>query len=221
MADSKISALSAASSLADADVLAIVNGGSTKKVTLNTLTAYFEQRARQNNASTAAQGAGFATDTYVTGSDVSIPDGRLQAKAKYNLRIALSRTAAGTGTPTINLRVGTAGTTADASRCLFTWPGALTATGADNAWFEIMATFRSVGSGTSAVIQGGLKIERAIATASQGFGAAGMLANHFLNTTGGGFDSTVSGLKIGASINGGTGAAWTITQVDAVLSNLA
>ena len=220
MADAKISDLTAVSTLADADVLAIVNAAATKKVSLTQLTTYFEQRSRQNNASVANQ-TGFSTDTYLTGSDVPVPDGRLQAKTKYNLRISLSRTAAGTGTPTINLRFGTAGTTADTSRCLFTWPAALTATGTDTAWFEIMATFRTVGSGTSAVIQGALKIERAVATAAQGFGATGMLANHFLNTTGGGFDSTVSGSKIGASMNGGTGASWTVTQVESVLSNLA
>lgn len=218
MADSKISALSAAGTLLDADVLALVSAGVSYKVDLTTLTNYFEARSRQNNASTANQGAGFSTDTYLTGSDVLIPAGRLQAKTKFNLRIAVTKTAAGTGTPTLNIRVGTAGTTSDTSRCLFTFPAANTGA-ADEAWIEAMLTFRSVGSGTSAVIQGALKVEHRLTTT--GFGGTGQGANIFVNTTGGGFDSTVANLKIGASLNGGTSASWTVTQVDAVLSNLA
>lgn len=217
MADAKVSALAAVSTLADADVLAIVNAASLKKVSLTQLTAYFEQRSRQNNASVANQSVG-AADTYLTGSDVLIPDGRGQAKAKYNLRIAISKTAAGTGTPTLNIRVGTAGTTADTSRCLFTFPAANTAA-ADTAWFEAMLTFRTFGSGTSTVLQGALKIEHQLT--ATGFGGTSQGANMFVNTTGGGFDGTVPNLRIGASLNGSTGAVWTVTQVDAVLSNLA
>ena len=79
MADTKISGLTGVTTPADADELAVNQAGASKKVTLNQLTAYFEQRGRQTNASVANQTLGGATDTYITGSDVTIPAGRLQA----------------------------------------------------------------------------------------------------------------------------------------------
>ena len=41
-----------------------------------------------------------------------------------------------------------------------------------------------------------------------------------ITTTGGGFDSTVANSYINMSVNGGTSAAWTITLVQAELTNL-
>lgn len=218
MADTKVSLLPAASALADTDVLALVSGGASTKVTLSQLTAYFEARARQHNASVAAQTPAAATDTYITNSDVAIPANRLQARTKYRLDLAITKGGAGTGTPTFNVRVGTASTTADASRLLFTWPAANTAV-ADEMHVSIMCTFRTVGSGTTAVVEGELKAEHELTTT--GFGGTGLGANIILNTTSAGFDSTVASLRIGCSVNGGTGSAWTIRQAQAVLENLA
>lgn len=89
MADTKISALTAVSTLADADVLAIVNGAVSKKVTLTQLTAYFESRARQHNAAIATQVTG-AVDVYVTNSNVAIPDTRIQAKTKMRWDLSIT-----------------------------------------------------------------------------------------------------------------------------------
>lgn len=217
MADTKISALAAAASLADADVLAGVNGGATKKFDLSTLTAYFESRGRQHNASIATQVTG-AVDVYITDSNVAIPAGRLQARSKYRLDLSLTKAGAGTGTPTFNVRVGTAGAIADTSRCLFTWPAANTAV-ADEMKVEILCTFRSVGATTTAVIEGQLVGQHELTTT--GFGGTGLTNTIILNTTGGGFDSTVANLKIGCSVNPGTAGAWSIRQAQAILENLA
>lgn len=214
----EVGQLSAVSTPADADEFHIVNGGTSKRMSLNQLTSYIESRGRQHNASTSSQTPAAATDVYIAGSDVLIPAGRLQAKSKFRLDMAITKGAAGTGTPTFNIRVGTAGAVADASRCLFTWPAANTAV-ADEMHVLIMCTFRSVGSGTSTVIEGELKAEHELTTT--GFGGTGLGANIIINTTGGGFDSTVANLKIGASVNGGTASAWTIRQCHAVLENLA
>jgi len=213
-----VSDLTAAGTLADADVMLIMNGGASTKVSLTQLTTYFESRGRQHNASVAAQNPAANTDVYITGSDVSIPDGRIQAKSKYRLDLAITKGAAGTGTPTFNVRVGTAGSTADASRVLFTWPAANTGV-ADEMHVEIICTFRTVGSGTSAVIEGQLEAAHELTTT--GFGGTGLGSIIILNTTSAGFDSTVSGLRIGVSHNGGTASAWTIRQAQAVLENLA
>lgn len=217
MADSKVSALSAAAALADTDVLYGVNGGLSKKFDLTTLTAYFESRARQHNAAVTTQTTG-AVDVYITNSNVAIPNTRLQAKTKYRLDLSITKGAAGTGTPTFNVRVGTAGAIADASRCLFTWPAATTAV-ADEMKVEIMCVFRTVGSGTSAVIEGQLIGQHELTTT--GFGGTGLTNTIIVNTTGGGFDSTVSNLSIGVSVNAGTAGAWSIRQANAMLENLA
>lgn len=215
MPDTKISALPAVSTLADADVLAIINGGLNAKVSLSQLTAYFEQRGRQHNASVANQGPGFAADTYLVGSDVLIPAGRLQAKSIYRCQFQLSKTAAGTATPIFQVRFGTAGTTADTSRLSFTF-GAGTAA-VDEALVEIFVTFRAVGAGATTVLQGVAIIEHRLSTT--GFINAG--SNQIVTNTSAAFDSTSANSRIGVSVNGGTSAAWTSTLVQAELRNLA
>jgi len=165
------------------------------------------------NQSVAQQGAGFATETYLTGSNISIPNSSLQAGARYKLIFDVSKTAAGTATPIIRIKIGTAGTTADATILTFTFL-AQTAV-ADIGTFEVWVTFRSVGSGTSAVIQGTAQVRhRLSATGLQN------LPSPTLQVTSGGFDSTVSNLIIGASVNGGASAAWTVQMVQSELNNL-
>lgn len=161
---------------------------------------------------TAGQGPGFATDTLITGSVVAIPSDGLKAGTAYRLRCSLNKTAAGVATPIFQVRLGTTGTTADTSRATLTY-GAGTAA-VDDGVFELMVTFRSVGGGTSAVI------------------IAHGVISHRLNTTGltngsynavtgnvsAGFDSTTPTF-ISVSLNAGTSAAWTLSQVHAQLFN--
>src|SRR4051812_45694418 len=52
-----------------------------------------------SNAAIAAQGAGFASDTYVTSSDLLIPSFGLQAKTTLYWAISVSKSAAGVATP--------------------------------------------------------------------------------------------------------------------------
>ncbi len=165
------------------------------------------------NQSVAAQGAGFASDTYLTGSSVAIPATGLRVGTRYHLVFQASKTAAGTATPTLTIRFGTAGAIGDTSRCAMTWTAQTAAT--DTGIFEVWATFRTIGSGTSAVIQCvGRRTHGASVT---GFGN---LVSQVVATTGGGFDSTVANSIIGTSVNGGTSASWTVTLVQAELENL-
>jgi hypothetical protein len=214
MADSKISALTSASSLADTDVLAGVQGSNNRKFDLNALTAYFESRARQSNAS-VSQLSVAAADIYLTGSFVTIPTGRLQAKTVYRARVQIAKTSvAGTATPVLTVRTGTAGATTDTSRCALTY-AAQTAV-ADDGLFEVFATFRTVGSGTSAVI-------RATGTLGHRLAATGLsTANMSIaSATSAGFDSTTANLGIGLSLNMGTSFTGTVDLVQAELYNLA
>lgn len=215
MADTKTSALAAVTTPADADVLPIVNAGVTKSISLSALTAYFESRARQNNASVAQQAIA-AVDVYLAGSNVAIPAGRLQAKTMYRARVQIAKTSvAGTATPIINVRIGTTASTSDTTRCTLTL-AAQTAV-ADNGFLEVFVTFRTVGSGTSAIIRGTAILDHTLA--STGLSTANISVASA--TSAAGFDSTVASLQIGLSANMGTSFAGTTDMVQAELYNLA
>jgi hypothetical protein len=214
MADAKISALPSAGTLADTDVLALVNGGGTTQVSLNTLTAYFESRARQNNASVAQLTLG-AVDVYATGSDVPIPSGRLQAKSMYRARMEVTKTSvAGVATPIVTMRFGTAGSTADASLGTLTF-AAQTAV-ADTGFLEVFATFRTVGSGTTAVIAGTGVLDHTLA--ATGLSTANVSVAKLVSA---GFNSTLASARIGFSVNFGTSFTGTSNMTQAELFNLA
>lgn len=159
------------------------------------------------NKSTAAQGAGFSSDTYLTGSNV--PCVNPVIGTLYRLTFDLVKTAAGTAAPVITVRVGTAATTADTSRLAFTFGSGTGA--ADTGRFEVEAMFRAVGSGTSAVLQGRASLISNLTTTG--------ISNavKVLQVTSGGFDSTVASTQIGASYNGGTSASHTVQLVTAKL----
>lgn len=156
---------------------------------------------------------GFAADTYLIGSSIVIPNGRLQAKSIYRCSFNVVKTAAGVATPIINIRFGTAGTTADASRGTLTWQ-AQTAV-VDEGCFDIFATFRTVGGGTSAVLTTVGNLRHTLAATGLGVGNAESEI-----ATSAGFDSTVANSILGLSVNGGASAAWTVSTVQAELINL-
>jgi hypothetical protein len=164
-------------------------------------------KGRSHNASIAAQGAGFAADTYVTNSDILIPSFGVQAKTIFRWTISASKTAAGTATPIYTVRIGANRTTADTSRLAITGPAQTAA--ADVGVLEIIVTVRTVGA--SGVIQG--------STVWRHNGTATGFCNDYagaVEATSSGFDnSALGGSYIGLSINGGTSAAWTLTQVRA------
>lgn len=163
------------------------------------------------NSSIANQ-TGFAADTYLVGSSFVVSAGIWQARTTYRCLFDMVKTAAGTAAFTVNIRLGTLGTTGDASVCSLAF--AVGTAAIDTGFFQVMATFRSVGGGTSAVVQGQIKCDHALAatglitTGASGFG--------LINTTGGGFNSTTQ-TTIGISVNGGASFAGTNTQVQSEL----
>jgi hypothetical protein len=219
---SALTQLTPGSALAVGDLIEVVDisdtsmaaSGTNKRLTIADLQGYLKNPAALYNTSTAAQGPGFASDTYVAGSNISIPNGRLQAKTIYRCQIYVSKTAAGTASPALNIRIGTAGTTADTSRGGITFTGAGTAA-ADKGIFDITASFRSVGSGTSAVLQSLCRLTHALSITGLNVEVSPVAV-----AVSGGFDSTVASSIIGVSVNGGASAAWTIDYVTAELVNL-
>jgi hypothetical protein len=167
--------------------------------------------AWSGNAAIAAQGAGFAADTYVTNSDILIPAFQLQAKSRIVWTISASKTAAGVAAPAYSIRIGALRTIVDTARLVLNGP-AQTAI-ADIGVLVIALTVRSVG--VAGVIQG------TAAWLHRGTVASSTGGTGFANDDGGvvegtsaGFDTTaLGGQYIGLSINGGAAAAWTLTQV--------
>jgi hypothetical protein len=168
------------------------------------------------NASTSTVSAGYASDTYLAGSAVTMPDDGPVAGTIYHLKFDMVKTAAGTATPILTIRYGTAGTTADSALLTFTFTAG---TGvADTGAFEVWLHFRTVGSGTSAVVVATATISHQLAaTGLTSQGASGYAQT---TTVSSGFNSTPAGSILGASFNGGSSFSGTNTLVEAEAFNL-
>ncbi len=177
-------------------------GGTNKKETVVDDLAMV--RKLNTNQSVASQ-TGFAADTYLVGSNFAIPANYPIVGSTYKLIFDVTKTAAGLLAPTITIRIGTLGTTADASICSIVF-GVGTAV-VDSGIFEVIATFRTVGSGTTAVLQ-------SIAGLVNNLTTTGLSnAVKAKQVTSAGFNSTTASSIIGATYNGGTSAAHTIQLV--------
>lgn len=204
MADTKISALTNYTTPIGADIIPIVDtvNSTTKGITMANLHSIFA------NQSVSSQ-TPFSSDTYLTGSNVSIPSGAPYVGTIYRMTFDVVKTAAGTATPIITIRIGTAGTTADTARLTFTFAAGTAAV--DTGRFEVEALFRTVGATTTAVLQGRANLVNNLTTTG--------ISNAVkaLQVTSSGFDSTVASSIIGASYNGGASAAHTVQLVRAEL----
>jgi len=156
-----------------------------------------------------AQQQGFATDTYLAGS--SIATARVKVGTRYHLIFDAAKTAAGTATPIITVRYGTAGAIGDTARATLTFLAGTAA--ADDATFDVWITFRVVGA--SAVIQ-------AVSQCRHRLSVTGFQVQPgtTVRATSGTFDSGVANSIIGVSVNGGASASWTVQLVQAELENL-
>lgn len=165
------------------------------------------------NASTVAVAAGYATDTYLAGSAITVQTaGSWRAKQIYRCRFDMVKTNVGTAAFTVTIRMGTLGTTGDANILQLAFA---VGTGAiDSGWFDLTVVFRTIGAGTSAVIAGIIKCNHHLAatglitTGASGFG-------QILGTSAG-FASTTQTI-IGISVNGGASFSGTNTLVEAEL----
>lgn len=200
-----ITGLTAYTAPIGADLMFIYDttAGAMKKITMQTFHYIFA------NQSVAAVSGAFSSDTYLVGSSIAIPSGAPYVGTTYRLVFDLTKTAAGTATPIITVRIGTAGTVADTARCTFTF-GAGTAA-VDTGIFEVICTFRTVGASTSAVLQGISRLTSNLTTT----GISNAVKS--VSVTSAGFDSTVASSIIGASYNGGASASHTIQLVRAEL----
>lgn len=162
----------------------------------------------------AANQTGFAADTYLVGSSLTVPGSLVQAGTTYRLLFDMTKTGAGTATPILAIRFGTAGTTSDTARLTFTF--AVGTAVIDTGIIEVWAHWRNVG--VSSVLVGMARLTHHLA--ATGLTTTGASGVGIILVTSAAFDSTVANSIIGASFNGGTSFAGTNTLVQSVLCNV-
>jgi hypothetical protein len=167
--------------------------------------AWYQQQAI--NSSGGNQSLSTA-DTYLTGSNCVVAAGTFSAKGQYRCTFDMTKSA-GTGAIVITVRIGTAGTIADAAKLTFTF-GAGTGV-ADTGTFEVIVTWRQIGF--TAIVQGICRAVHNLATTGLFSNAAAFV---IVGTPSGTFDSTTV-TNIGVSFNGSTAFAGTTTLVEASL----
>lgn len=154
------------------------------------------------NDAVAAQGAGFAADTYITNSGILIPSFGMKAGMLFRWHIGVTKTAAGTAAAILQVRLGAAQSTGDTSRVSMTQLVAQTATAADSLW-TIVCSVRAVGA-TGVIVA-------SFATGTAAFGSGGNAASATFD------NSAVGGQYLGLSLNGGASASYTLQLVTAEL----
>ncbi len=116
MADTKISALPAATVALGADEIPINEAGTSKKLTVTQLMVL----ATLSNYSVAAQTFATASRTYIIGSAIAIPAGKLRIGTILKWHLNIVKTAAGVSASTYDIAFGTTGTISDTARVSFT-----------------------------------------------------------------------------------------------------
>lgn len=172
---------------------------STTKKLIETDDAGVHRLATPSKNYATGQQTGFAADTYLSGSAITVPSFGMQIGQIYQWQVSIEKTAAGTGAITCTIRLGTAGTTSDTSRCALVQTVAQTATASVTTMF-VSCVVRTVSA--SGVLIGAMSFGSSGTTT--GFGDGDRIVS-------GAFDnSAVGGQLLGLSLNGNTSAAYTI-----------
>jgi hypothetical protein len=164
-----------------------------------------------NNFSVTSQAPTAATRTYLTGSSIKVPKNKLQVGTQFCWKWNMTKTAAGTAASTIDIAVGTAGTTADTARVSFTKPAGTAV--ADEGSCELNAIVRTIGA-TGVMVGEFWMVHNLSATGHMVIPCA------CVNTVSSGFDMTVADLFVGLCLTSGASDAITIQQMQAQAWNL-
>jgi len=203
VADTKISALAAASAVADANEIPINEAGTTKKITALQLLAYSGDSIQ--NASVTDQLIS-AASAYVANSNLAVPVGKLRIKTVFKWQIHVTKSAAGTTAGcAVLFKLGTGGVIGDATILTFTFG---TPTGVvDRAVIDVTVIIRGPLS-ASCIATGSARLSHDLA--ATGFST---LPEEVKQATSGVFDATVANLIAGLSITTTTASAWTVTGI--------
>lgn len=153
-----------------------------------------------------------AASALLTGSKITVPQGKLRIGTVLRWRISLSKTAAGTAANTFIVRLGTLGTISDAAILTFTLPVGTAVI--DTGEIDITMTIRGPLS-ASCVAQGLFMMVHNLSATG--------LANVpcvVLKVTSGGFNATTAGLIASLSCTTAASTVLTFQQVIAEAVNL-
>jgi len=164
----------------------------------------------QYNNSVSTQAITANTVTYLTGS--AITTANIKAGTVVTWTISVTKTNAGTAAPAWTVKFGTNASTADTTLLSFT--GAAQTAAVDTGMFTIQCTFRTVGSGTSAVLVGHYSLVHQLDSTGLSTGNGGAFA------TSAGFNSTTANAFLGLTVNSGASAVWTVNQVNVKIENI-
>jgi hypothetical protein len=209
MADTKISALTAATAMADANEFAINEAGASKKLTGTLIKAWQGNILRNVNTSDVTISAG--ATTYCTGSNIAVPTGKLRAGTWFRWSLIGTKTAAGTATRNLLIKVGTNGSTADAT--IVTLTSSTPTAAVDTGTWQVTFVIRTIGA--SATSHGAYAGWHQLST-------TGLFANEteVIQAAGSTFDSTTANLIVGLAITTGASEVITLQQVIAEAFNL-
>lgn len=154
-----------------------------------------------------------ATRTYVTGSQLAVPNGGLQVGTKIKFKVAIAKTAAGTAASTFDIAIGLLGTTADAATASFS-SGTQTAA-VDEAVVDIEAVVTDI-SATAGGVNGEMVLVHNLA--ATGFA---VIPTVVVNSAVTNADTSLTTAQyVGLCITGGTSNVITARIVSAELSGL-
>lgn len=142
-----------------------------------------------------------AADTYLAGSSLVIGP-RVAVGASFHWTLRATKTAAGVAAPVFNVRLGTAGSTADTAQCVHT--GVAQTAVVDTGWFELEGNLQAIGS--VAVLNTILRMDHVAAD------AAGMGTFRYVQVKSATFSLPAAGI-IGLSCNPGASGVWTFQFV--------
>ena len=170
----------------------------------------FNNKSKQHfDNSTGTQSIPANTVTYITDSHISTAS--IKAGTVITWNISVTKTAAGTAAPVFTVKFGTAISTADTT--ILTFTGNAQTAAADDGIFTIQCVFRTVGSGTSAVLVGHYSLVHRLDATGLSNGGGSAFA------TSAGFNSTTASAFLGVTVNSGASAVWTVNQVFVKMEN--
>ena len=210
MADTKISGLTAATVMADANEFAINEAGASKKLTGTLIKDWAGNILR--NVSTADQSPGAGATTYLTNSNIAVPTAKLRIGSWFRWTLTMTKTAAGAAARSHLIKLGTAGTTGDAT--IITLTSGTPTAAADTGQTIITCVIRGPLSASC--------IANGAAHSIHNLSTTGLYPNETesLQVTSGTFDATTASLIIGLAVTTGASEALTYQQVIAEAFNL-
>lgn len=201
MAEVDLTTIAATSISTPAAGVLAVFADSDKNIKTKDSTGLVSSRLMTNSGSQAAQTPTATTRTYIVGTALAVGATKVQIGTMFRWTFNMTKTGAGSAASTIDIAVGTAGTTADTARVSFTKPAGSAVI--DEAWCTVTAIVRGPLS-ASGIVVGQFEMTHNLQITGHA-----VIPVVVVNTVSSAFDVTVANLIFGLCIT--TGASDVIT----------